>query len=239
MASYTTYFTLCAGLKKPAHVPVGFIEGIEKRAKRISMKLSLKAPSLHGWVSSVERALTEFVPDGILDEISSHNDFVRILHGYLSSEAEQEKLQRQSQISTPLSRVIEEEEFGGILPYLQIISIPPAAWKEETYRSAMESLYETLRGRDDGVSLDEGEELTPKQAAFVINIISEWLEPSGSDLRLDVPDGYDYLASSYDGGYDWCDKCCKAIAESDAVEFCSYGCKDHGKQCGFFDSEDD
>ena len=69
----------------------------------------------------------------------------------------------------------------------------------------MEHLYEVMRGRkSEGVTFGE-KALTTKQAAAVINIFSPYLDHD--DRRLDVPNGYDYLASSYDGGYDWCEKC--------------------------------
>jgi len=62
--------------------------------------------------------------------------------------------------------------------------------------------------------------LTPKQAAMVIRIFEQWLDPA--DLRLDVPKGYDHLESSYDGGYVWCEKC-GAVSPDEA-----YSCKKRG-----------
>lgn len=56
----------------------------------------------------------------------------------------------------------------------------------------------------DGMSFDE-KSLTPKQAAAVIRLFEQYLDPG--DLRLDVPKGEDHLASSHDGGYIYCDKC--------------------------------
>ena len=38
-----------------------------------------------------------------------------------------------------------------------------------------------------------------------MNVFSTYLD--GHDLRLDVPNGHDRLASSSDGGYDWCTRC--------------------------------
>jgi len=54
------------------------------------------------------------------------------------------------------------------------------------------------------VTFDE-KPLTERQAAQVINLFSVFLD--AHDCRLDVPKGYDYLASSYNGGYIWCEKC--------------------------------
>jgi hypothetical protein len=42
---------------------------------------------------------------------------------------------------------------------------------------------------------------SPKQAAAVVTLFAEYLDDY--DMRLDVPNGHDYLASSYNGGYDW------------------------------------
>lgn len=93
---------------------------------------------------------------------------------------------------------------------LTILEVPVGRWTRTYYCARMESLYEVMRGRDsEGASFDE-EPLTQRQAAQVINLFSRCLDEH--DLRLDVPrdlggEGYDYLASSYDGGYDWCENC--------------------------------
>ena len=66
----------------------------------------------------------------------------------------------------------------------------------------MEHVYEVLRGHEsEGVTFD-AKALTPKQAAAVIRMLEPYLD--AHDMRLEVPRGYDYLASSDDGGYDWC-----------------------------------
>jgi hypothetical protein len=93
----------------------------------------------------------------------------------------------------------------------QELEVAPARWTLDFYRNRMEHLYEVMRGKEnEGVSFDV-KALTPKQAAQVINLFSTYLD--SHDLRLDVPKDRDYLASSYDGGYTWCDKCFAAIAE--------------------------
>ena len=83
--------------------------------------------------------------------------------------------------------------------------MPPERWTDDYFRDRMEHLYEVMRGREsEGVTFD-AKPLTEKQAASIIRIFDQFLDPC--DLRLDVPNGRDYLASSSDGGYDWCEKC--------------------------------
>lgn len=97
---------------------------------------------------------------------------------------------------------------------LRELSVPVYKWTADYYRDRMEHVYEVLRGREhEGVTLDKEmkeKPLTPRQAAAVIRLFSEYLDPA--DLRLDVPWDCDYLASSSDGGYEWCDMCCRPIA---------------------------
>ena len=77
----------------------------------------------------------------------------------------------------------------------------------------MEVLYDVMRGNEnEGITFGE-KKLTPKQASAVVRLFSEFLDKH--DRRLDVPNGHDYLASSYDGGYWWCEKC-GAITYDDA-----------------------
>ena len=86
----------------------------------------------------------------------------------------------------------------------QTLSVPVERWSKDYYRSRMEHLYEVMRGREsDGVSFD-AKPLSEKQAAAVVNIFSTYLD--SHDLRLDCPKDRDQLKSSYDGGYEWCDK---------------------------------
>lgn len=83
------------------------------------------------------------------------------------------------------------------------------------------SLYEVMRGRkSEGVTFDE-KALTPKQTAKVIILFSEFLDHH--DIRLDVPNGRDQLASSTDGGYDWCEKC-GAMDPDDVPDCRKRGC---------------
>jgi hypothetical protein len=89
---------------------------------------------------------------------------------------------------------------------LHEISVPPSRWTRELYVDRMEHLYGVMRGREhEGVTFNARKPLSPKQAAAVVTLFAEYLDDY--DMRLDVPNGHDYLASSYDGGYDWCEKC--------------------------------
>lgn len=100
---------------------------------------------------------------------------------------------------------------------LEILTVPIDRWSKDYYRARMESVFEVMRGRPtEGVEFDAAKALTQQQAGAVINLFSEFLD--AYDLRLDVVqqpgrgfNGQDRLASSYDGGYTWCDGCSKPI----------------------------
>lgn len=96
------------------------------------------------------------------------------------------------------------------------IDVPAQRWTSDYYQERMEHLYEVMRGRpSEGVTFGT-KALTPKQAAEVVVLFSEFLDDH--DIRLDVPLGHDGLRSSADGGYVWCEKC-GAITDDD-VEAC-------------------
>lgn len=79
----------------------------------------------------------------------------------------------------------------------------------------MGSLYEVMRGRpSEGITFDV-KALTPAQAGAVIRLFEQFLDTH--DVRLEVPHGYDHLASSLDGGYQWCNKCFRPMAPEDGA----------------------
>lgn len=88
---------------------------------------------------------------------------------------------------------------------LQEIDVPAERWSRAHYVSRMEHAYAILRGEEDEGAEFDAKPLTPKRAAAVVGVFSEFLDKH--DMRLNVPNGHDYLASSYDGGYRWCEKC--------------------------------
>lgn len=88
---------------------------------------------------------------------------------------------------------------------LRQLDVPPERWTREYYQARMDSIYETLRGRQsEGMSLNS-DPLTIEQARDVIVLFSQYLDRY--DIRLDVCRGEDTLTDSYSDGYFWCTKC--------------------------------
>jgi ribosomal protein L40E len=137
------------------------------------------------------------IEDKILCETAEmHNDFVRDFYEDLAKWAETPPIEFEE---------LTNDEFQKILPGLETITVKPERWTGNYYTKRMEVLYDVMRGIEtEGITFDE-KKLTPKQASAVIVLFSEFLDNDDRSLR--VPNGRDYLASSYDGGYWWCEKC--------------------------------
>lgn len=200
--SYHVFFSFSTGIKKPLVCPKGTRKEIWLEIQHIEKVLGakryryLKNPTY--W--------RDFQFDKVTDEvlcktIEIHNDWVRRMYNNF-----QEWFEKPPEKNT---EVITERQASQFWFGFHIFGeIEPSRWTGDYYRTQMDHLYEVMRGRDNnGVSFD-AKALTPEQAAAVIRLFS-FLDPE--DFRLDVPKGYDHLASSYDGGYDWCEKCCAAI----------------------------
>ena len=94
------------------------------------------------------------------------------------------------------------------------ITVPVEKWTADYYRNRMEHAYAVMRGLNSkGETLNSRKPLTVEQADAVICLFSQWLDDE--DIRLAVPEGRDWLASSADGEYDWCGTCGKAIDADD------------------------
>lgn len=210
--SFDVQFDFSTGLSQPLQVPKGTKVAYLKHVASIEETLGLKrtkntpesAPYWDHW-DKAYRAGWPKVDDKLLCEtIEAHNtwvrrvwdDFIRWTEGPVSD----------GEVLTP-------EDAAEFWPGLTRLTVRPDRWTADYFRARMEAIYETMRGRQsEGMHFDAGK-LTVKQAAAVIQLFDQYLDPS--DLRLDVPHGRDYLASSYDGGYDWCGKCFRAIAPGD------------------------
>lgn len=206
--SYAVFFSFSTGLKDAIRVPVGTLASIQQHVRNVTLTLGLcvekykdNAPhwvrrlapgSKDRWLDATEPSTS--ISDQDYCEIAQvHNRWLRRLYADLGK-WQKEPVQDGEEI-TP-------EDAQTFWHGLVDIDVPPARWTGTYYRNRMEHLYEVMRGHEDeGVSFDE-DALTPKQAAAVIRLFSEFLDPA--DLRLDVPKDCDYLASSSDGGYDWC-----------------------------------
>lgn len=203
--SYQIYFGFAQGLKKIIIIPLGKIDFMRNLIETTENTLELKREK---YLDNPERwAFSKY--EGIKDSLlcstaSHHNEEVRRFYNLLA--ACSEKPITSGDALTP-------DIFSELLPGLEFITVPPERWNGEYYKEKMQTLYEVMRGREsEGISFDT-KKLTEKQAANVVRLFSEFLDHD--DRRLDVPKGHDYLASSDDGGYDWCEKC-GAITWDDA-----------------------
>lgn len=204
--SYSVFFSMSSGLSKPIRVPAGSKADIWKHIEEIEQTLGLKRSKYKdnpAYWDHFDPAMRDGFP-GVEDEllcrtVMDHNAWVRTWYEDLAEWAEKSPTDwGKTEVITP--KQAEKFWFG-----FRMLEVEPGRWTMHYYRERMEHLYEVMRGRpSQGVNFDE-KALTPRQAAQVINIFSEYLD--SNDLRLDVPNGRDFLASSYDGGYTWCEKC--------------------------------
>jgi len=198
---FHTYFAFTNGLTEPVHVPVGTLQELRDNFKALEKALGCTIPETT-WEKNVKPSDIDL----LCGSVDRHNKAVIRFYGLVGAKLEQS-------VGT---EVITPEIAATFWMQLKIIELSPKFWSEDYYRDRMEHLYDVLRGREsEGVTWSKGAKLTPTQAANVINLVASYLEPNHSDLRLDVPKGRDYLASSYDGGYEWCENCNAAIADSD------------------------
>jgi hypothetical protein len=195
--SYKTFFTFAAGLNKTLKVPIGTKESIQNHIDWIESTLNIEREKyLENPAHWKYNDFLNIKDDILCDAAEKHNDWVRWIYDGLADWSNKEP---------DICEEITNEDFQGFLPALSFIKVKSERWNGEYYTKRMEALYEVMRGREnEGISFD-AKKLTEKQAAQVIILFSEFLDHE--DRRLDVPKDCDYLASSYDGGYEWCEKC--------------------------------
>lgn len=199
--SFHVFFAFSSGLTKPISVPKGtkksIIEHIESVEKTLGLQRTKYESNPVHW-DSFKRDFSKIEDKLLCETVRHHNLWVMDWYANFEHWAKHPFKIGKAERITPKDA---QEFWHGF----QTLSVPTSKWTADYYRSRMESLYEVMRGREsEGVSFDE-KPLTPKQAASVIGIFDQYLDPA--DLRLDVPNGHDYLASPYDGGYEWCEKC--------------------------------
>jgi hypothetical protein len=202
--AYRVFFDFASGLSKSIKAPKGTKERISAHFAKIESKLNMQAPgggSKWHW-SNLRDAVSRADSKDLCKAAEEHNTFVRLLY---------EQLGEWSQKPVKGGETLTPRFMKAYWDGLSDISVPNEKWTEDFYRLRMKHLYEVMRGREsEGVIFDE-KPLTERQAAQVINIFSTFLD--SGDSRLDVPRGCDYLVSSSDGGYDWCEKCGAVLPE--------------------------
>lgn len=203
--SFRVYFDMSTELSKPITVQKGTLAKIEEDIHRTEEGLGLEIGQYKDnpphWKSTEPK-------EGVSDEtycqiVESHNRFISWLYKHL--EACSEKPFFDGEVITP-------KQSSKFWHGLQTIKVPVKRWSRDYYVARMEEMYEALRGRGEDYSLNS-KALTERQAADVICLFGQWLDTH--DCRPDVPKGHDYLATSDDGGYYWCEKC-GAVTEQDA-----------------------
>ena len=210
--SYHVFFGFSSSLSKSLLVPKGtkmsciaHVEDVEKKLKIPRVKY--KDNPIH-WELVFQWNTKDINNETLCRTVAEHNDWVRSIYELFAECS-----------GTPPTdeEELKPEDAELFWHGLTMLDVPVDRWTEDYYRERMEHIYEVMRGRDsEGACLD-AKHLTTKQAAAVIRLFEQFLDPE--DLRLDVPDGRDYLASSSDGGYEWCEKCGKPIHPDD-VESC-------------------
>lgn len=210
--AFEVFFSFSTGLAKTIYAPKGTKQAIDAHIEWIEKALNLGRtqyldnPVRWDYTDPVTHNDFPGIPNDVLcAAVKEHNNWVRMRYKQFGEWS-----------NTPPKKpreAITPRDAKKFWHAFEILYIPLDRWNMDYYRNRMEHLYEVMRGRDDeGVSFDE-KPLTPRQAAQVINLFSTYID--NWDLRLDVPRDTDFLASSYDGGYSWCDKCGCAIAEDD------------------------
>lgn len=194
---YKVYFFFYAGIEKPINVPIGSIAKWKSYVEDLEESLGIKRKKDLDNPERWSHTRFEEIDDETLCKAASyHAKWIIWLY---------EDLAKYSEQPPPESEPLTNEDFQYLLPALHNISVPVERWTGDYYTEKMEILYEVMRGRESqGISFD-AKALSIKQAAAVIRLFSEFLDHD--DRRLEVPKGHDSLASSYDGGYEWCEKC--------------------------------
>lgn len=206
--SYHVRFLFSSGLAKPITAPKGTLAKMRTHVAYIEEALGLDGAE--GW----RFPKYEDVEDKVLCEKAlDHNCWVEWVWDRFEAWF-REAPRGETETITP-------EDAATIGHALQPINPPVERWDRRYYRNRMEHLFEVMRGRgSEGVSFDE-KALTPKQAGAVISLFSFYLD--SDDIQLEVPKGADKLASSYDGEYEWCEKC-GAVWPDDAGDCRKRGC---------------
>ncbi len=218
--SYHVLFDLSIGLSKPITVPRGTLENILAHIHWAEQELGLIIEENPQSQSGKKYYRNHQPKEGVSDETfcqvaEKHYQFIRELY---------QEFADCSQTPCVEGETITPEESEKFWYGLTTIEVPVERWTMEYFRARMEEIYDVLRGNSSLLKSNiffDSKALTARQAAEVIGVFSAFLDKW--DLRLDVPKDRDYLASSYDGGYYWCEKC-GAVTEEDAARCRKRGC---------------
>jgi hypothetical protein len=237
MTSYHVFFSFSSGLRSDMKVPNGTLDRILGRIDFTEKVLGLgRTPTYTsegedqkpGWSwRNTEKEMLEKAgskPDsslpqwwlayrdretlieGMANAVQRHNDEIRWLYD------EMDKWSEKTDWKDGEWEVITQEQAVEFWGGLQILELPKELWTRDHFTDHMQHVYELLStGESRGVSLN-CEPLKSDQVSSLINYIESELDQWGFDCRFAVPldedlQPYDHIASSYDGGYDWCSHC--------------------------------
>ena len=206
--SYHVFFGFSSGLAEPIRVPVGTKKSIIEHVEEVESVLGLKRTKYEDnpvhwdhWDPEYRNGFPSVEDKTLCETVQYHNGWVRSLYRDFAEWSEKPFKSSKGHRGEWITPKDAQKFWHGLVE----LRVSTDRWTADYYIARMEHLYEVMRGREsEGVTFGT-KALTTKQAAAVINIFSPYLDHD--DRRLDVPNGYDYLASSYDGGYDWCEKC--------------------------------
>lgn len=209
---FHTLFALSTGLSRTIRVRPGLRQQILDHVARVESVLKLEREQYRDnpphW-SMRSKDFSEVDDKTLCAEVELHNSFVRAVYRQFS---EPPKRGAQAEKITPAQA---REFWHG----LEILHVAPERWTRDFYVSRMEFVYEGLRGRpSEEFEIGKVPPLTPEQCDTVINLFAQWLDKG--DCRVAVPVGCDHIATSDDGGYDWCSTC-GAVDESDFHDKCA------------------
>lgn len=196
--SYKSYFFFAAGINQTIKVSKGTKKWVEDNIQQTEQDLNIEREQYLDNPIRWKYSHYKDIKDKVLCETAQrHNDFIKRFYDHMSECSNKPPIEFEE---------ITPDEFKEYLIGLNTIDVKPERWTGEYYTEQMQLMYEVMRGRgeDEGIYLD-APKLSIKQAGAVIRLLSEFLD--NDDRRLDVPKGQDYLASSYDGGYEWCEQC--------------------------------
>lgn len=223
--SYHVFFAFSQGLARPMTAPKGTLAAILAHVAEVEETLGIKRtrymdnPEHWDWRGPAFRAGFPDVADEVLCETAQgHNEWVRCLYDRFAEWAKN---------PPDGGEEITPDQAAQFWPGLRMIEVAPDRWTRDYYRNRMEHLYEVMRGRpSEGVTW-RVPKLSPKQAGAVIWLFG-FLDTG--DIRLEVPRGCDHLASSYDGEYEWCERC-GAVTNDDAARCRKRACPVQANWC--------
>lgn len=213
--SYHVFFSFSVGLAKRIRVPLGTMQSLMEHIEEVERVLGLKRTKYldnpvhwNNFDPEYRNGFPSVTDEVLCETVQHHNHWVRSCYKEFADWSKTPFKSTKGHKGEWITPKDAETFWHGF----EQLEVEPSRWTMDYYRDRMDHLYTVMRGQEhEGVTFN-AKELTPKQAGAVIGLFETFLD--SHDLRLEVPNGCDFLASSYDGGYTWCEKC-GPVAEGD------------------------